>query len=85
MLHGGRLLCNMLPLRFQLRNLYLVSCGAYMTRLQLTHIKRPLFSVFLLIVEVDIQIKSCISHLKNANLKIPITFTKMEKYVSQPT
>ena len=44
-----------------------------------------IFAIFLLIVEVDIQIKSCISHLKNANLKIPITFTKMEKYVSQPT
>ncbi len=44
--HGGWLLCNLLPLRFQLRNLYLVSCEAYMTRLQLTHVKWPLFSLF---------------------------------------
>ena len=44
-----------------------------------------IFAIFLLIVEVDVQINSCISHLKDTNPKNPITFTKMEKYVSQPT
>ena len=44
-----------------------------------------IFAIFLLIVEVDAQIKSFLSHLKDTDLKNLITFTKMEKYVSQPT
>jgi hypothetical protein len=39
-----------------------------------------IFAIFILIVEGDSKIKSCISLLKDKNLKNVITFTKMEKY-----
>ena len=44
--HGGRLLSILLPLRFQLRNYNLVSCGAIFTRSMLRDFARPIFSLF---------------------------------------
>ena len=42
-----------------------------------------IFAIFVVIVEVEAKINSCISHLKNRNLKNVITCTKIEKYASK--
>ena len=41
------------------------------------------FAIFLVIVEVEAKINSCIFHLKDGNLKNVITCTKIEKYASK--
>ena len=71
-------------LRFQLRNLCLASCAACLTRFLVSNITRPIVSLFfLVIVEVEAKINSCIFHLKDGNLKNFITCTKIEKYASK--
>ena len=42
-----------------------------------------IFAIFVVIVEVEVKINSCISHLKDRNLKNFITCTKIEKYASK--
>ena len=42
-----------------------------------------IFAIFVVIVEVEAKIDSCISHLKDRNLKNFITCTKIEKYASK--
>ena len=42
-----------------------------------------IFAIFIVIVEVEAKINSCISHLKDRNLKTFITCTKIEKCASK--
>ena len=42
-----------------------------------------IFAIFVVIVEVEAKKDSCISHLKDRNLKNFITCTKIEKYASK--
>ena len=42
-----------------------------------------IFAIFVVIVEVEAKINSCISHLKNRNVKNFITCTKIEKNASK--
>ena len=42
-----------------------------------------IFAIFVVIVEIEAKINSCISHLKDRNLKNFITCTRIEKYASK--
>ena len=42
-----------------------------------------IFAIFVVIVEVEAKINSCISHLKGRNLKNFITCTKIGKFASK--